>query len=907
MRTEWAYLNESERGAFRILVTFLQDRLETTEALYWALRLGPAESVKRAAILQLIDGPEGRKLSEPWRTAWRLVEEYWARPDPKHLSNTRAYDIQTRLKSGDRSGSLIAAIADCVSPMLRVTAPSDWEIKNRKIPKKPRAASQLMTIRLASSEVVDPHVMGLDEVQDLSFLHELANSLESEVTRGLDAARRFGWDGERRLYRLGELNRVYFVPANERRQGEQEPDEYNDGIAPSVKLLHFVVDRLARFRSPEALRIAERWKATASPVYVRLWAALARDSWVASAVDVSQFLKALDNHRFWDVQNFPEIAELRARRFSEFELLQQHAIATRLRKLPPRNEWPRGTPPDRLARARLYWTVREFRRIEIGGGTLPTKDEAWLKSELTQFPDLAQMSRLDDGFLGTAEARSIPPNPDSRYTDLIGDERLSALEAGLETARRGWDDDPASRASDWVRQAGNSVALISDLEGSGNGGANFPNVWERFGWLHSPASAAGDTGPRETLIEEANRVLALLDNLPEKTIREAIEGISQWMFSWESAIVKIPQGLTVWRRLWPIAVEVTNAAQPADAAPNLNIIARASDEREPMDLDTLNSPTGKLVDVFLAACPSIRRGENPFGGDGIARTMRDTVIAATGRSGLIVHHRLIEHLQYFLTADAAWTDEHLIRVLLDDSDYALNLWRALARKTQYRTVMTVIGTAMLSRATDRRLGRETRRSLVFSLIVECLHALNEQRTPAVSQIDVQQMIRALDDEVRAYAAGIVQQFIRDIAVENGPTPEDLFHRVAASFLRDVWPQERSLSTPGVSKALADLPATSGAAFSRAVDAIERFLVPFDAWSMLEYGLFGEDAGVPRISKIDDAEKAAAFLRLLGCTIGTAETAVIPYDLADALAQIEKVASDLVQQPTYRRLATAARR
>jgi hypothetical protein len=907
MRTEFAYLNESERGAFSILIAFLRDRLATAETVNWALRLGPAESVKRAAVLQLIDGPEGRRLNEPWRTAWRMIEEYWDRPDPDQLSDIRPYDLHARLKSGDRSGSLIAAIADCVSPSLRLTPLSEWEVQNRRPPKQPHTAAQLMKMRLVSGELVDPHVMGLDEVEDLPFLHELANTLESEVTRGLDTARRFGWDGERKLYRLGELNRVYFVPVNERRPGEREPDEFNDGIAPSVKLLHFVVNRLLSFRSPEASKIAERWKLTASPVYVRLWAALARDPWVASAGEVSIFLKALDNHRFWDVQNFPEIAELRARRFREFEFLEQQAIATRLRKLPPRNEWPRGTAPDRLARARLYWSVREARRIEIGGGTLPTKDEAWFKSELTQFPELVQMSRLDDGFLGTAEARSVPPNPDSRYIDLVGDDRLSALEVALATARRGWEGDAASRAADWIRQASNSVALISDFEASGNSGANFPKVWERFGWAHSPAPAASDTGPRETLMEEATRVLILLDNLPGGTLHDAIEGISQWMFSWQSNVVKLPQGLTVWRRLWPIAVEVTNAAQPPDAGSDLNIVARASDAREPMDLDTLNLPTGKLLDVFLVACPNVRRGDNPFGGDGTAHTMRDTVIAATGRSGLIVRHRLIEQLQYFLTADAAWTDEHLIRVLLDDSDCALTLWRALARKTQYREVVAVIGPAMLLRATDRRLGRETRRSLVFSLIVECLHALNEKRIPAVSYVDVQQMIRALDDEVRAYAAGTVQQFIREMAVENGPTPEDLFHRVATSFLRDVWPQERSLSTPGVSKALADLPATSGAAFSPAVDAIERFLVPFDAWSMLEYGLFGEDAGVPRISKIDDAEKAAAFLRLLGCTIGTAETAVIPYDLADALAQIEKVAPGLVQQPTYRRLATAARR
>ena len=84
--------------------------------------------------------------------------------------------------------------------------------------------------------------------------------------------------------------------------------------------------------------------------------------------------------------------------------------------------------------------------------------------------------------------------------------------------------------------------------------------------------------------------------------------------------------------------------------------------------------------------------------------MRDTVIASTGPSGLIVHHRLIEHLQYFLAADAAWAEEHLIRVLLDDNDYALDLWRALARRTQHHDVMKVIGPAVLVRATDRGWG-----------------------------------------------------------------------------------------------------------------------------------------------------------------------------------------------------------
>ena len=219
---------------------------------------------------------------------------------------------------------------------------------------------------------------------------------------------------------------------------------------------------------------------------------------------------------------------------------------------------------------------------------------------------------------------------------------------------------------------------------------------------------------------------------------------------------------------------------------------------------------------------------------------------------------------------------------------------------------------MAERATDRRLGRETRGRLAFSLVIEALHAFRESRAPAVPNPRVQQMLRTLDDEVRASAANAVQQFVRDLSTkrsedQNTPSAADLFRSAAAPFLRDVWPQERSLATPGVSRALADLPAASGEAFAEAVHAIERFLVPFECWSMLDYALYGEEGEAKKLSGIDDEAKAKALLHLLDLTIGSSEGAVIPYDLTDALDQIRSVAPHLVDTATYRRLSTAARR
>ena len=98
--------------------------------------------------------------------------------------------------------------------------------------------------------------------------------------------------------------------------------------------------------------------------------------------------------------------------------------------------------------------------------------------------------------------------------------------------------------------------------------------------------------------------------------------------------------------------------------------------------------------------------------------------------------------------------------------------------------------------------------------------------------------------------------------------------------------------------MADLPATAQEAFAEAVDVIERFLVPFECWSIIDYGLYGEKDGAPRLSSIDNHVKAAAFLRLLDLTIGTAEGSVIPYDLADALEQVRSVAPHLAENQYF---------
>ncbi|MGJ0427530.1 hypothetical protein [Methylocystis sp.] len=891
----------------------MNKRLSEPGTIDWALKLKSTQRIERIAVSDLLNSPGARVLDNPWATAWRLIEESWCCRPSEEEPTTAIYGIQKRLRAGDRSGAIVSAIVELVAPRLKVEPIDSGRWQFIKKPRRPKTFNDLLTAGLTSGNLIDLNVLELANLMEVPFLDALANALEAAVDHGLDIARRTGWNEKRSLFHMGSLDRVYYIQDSSRADQAREPDAFHHGIAPSVKLLYAVVARMAELDNRAASRHVQSWRLVGSSVHVRLWAATARNSQLAAADEMGAFLVGLDDRQFWDLQVYPEIAELRALRFGDLSPETRNAIAQRLRKGPPRDHWPKKADATKVKNARLYSAVRELKRIHAAGGHLPQDARKWMEANIAQFANLATMA-IDDGFPEGVTVYFVPAHPDARYDTLDGVRRLRALETALSTSRGGWDDDPAERANDWLQVPGNSALILNDFKSTGDGGDDFPHVWNRFGWASSPTRQPEPAEtPQRDLQIEADRVLILLAMLSEKTISNAIEGISAWLDAWRKQVVVSPSGLAVWQRVWPIAAEATDAIRQEENDANLSVSVRASEEdREPMDLDTLNTPAGKLVGVFLSACPLLTKEPTPFAAESAVRQMRDTVIRATGRSGLIARHRMIEYLPYFLHADRDWTQEHLIAPLLRGDGASLALWRAIARSTHSADVLKIIGGVMTERATDSRLGRETRQRLVFSLVVESMHAFRENREPAVPNPRIQQMLRTIDDEVRAAAANAIQQFVAELskklpAEENAPSAADLFRSAAVPFLRDVWPQERSLATPGVSGALTDLPATSGEAFAEAVESIHRFLVPFNCWSMIDYGLYGDDGGKKKLTVINDEAKAQALLRLLNLTVGSSEGDVIPYDLTDALDQIQSVAPALVEHPAFRRLSTAARR
>ena len=908
----WATLDGNDRAMFRATVAFLEKRLAESDMIEWALGLKPDRRVERMAVAELLNRPKGVALDEPWACAWRLIEESWSQVAIEDGSSTAIYDIQKRLRHGDRSGAIVSAIVNLVAPRLKVEPlrPTRWQF--RKKPRRPRTFDELLLASLTSSDLIDLSVLELAQLKETDFLSFLANALEAAVNHGLDIARRIGWDGESQAWRLGSLFRVSYTQSAPRADGEVEADADHDGIAPAVKLLHAVVARIVKLDPGAVLPVVQCWGLRPSPVHTRLWSAAALDSCLVSAEDVGAFLVRLDDRRFWGLSEFPEIAELRALRFAKLDGETQRVIAARIRKLPPRNQWPRKADAAQVKSARLYWAVRELKRIEVAGGDLPPDARSWLEGRIGQFSELAEM-KIDDGFPGARMVPDVPPGHDDQYTTLQGVARLRALEAELSSVQNIRRPGFGTHAKDWLQHPENATRLIGDLEAVEKGGDTFPKVWTVFGQAHAPEQPGKGNDPQHGLQSEVERVLRLLEKLSDETLSAAIEGISQWLESWGNQVIASPSGSRTWLRIWPIAVEATNIIWQPEEDAGLSVFPNTADgAQEPMVLDTLNNPSGKLVGVFLSACPSLSEVPAPFAARSDLRQMRDAVVDDTGRSGLIARYRMIQTLQYFQKSDHNWTKKHLIAPLFADDEASLDLWDAIARWPNYSLdVLKLIGDEMAKRATDKRIRRATRRRLVFSLVVESLHAFHDHREPAVPNPRIQQMLRSLDDEHRATAAGAIKRYLHDNSQKKANNEEtttaELFQSAVAPFLQKVWPQERSLATPGVGRIFAKLPATSRDAFADAVGALEHFLLPFDCWSMRDYGLYDKEAGKTKLSIIDDEIKASALLRLLDLTVGTLEAAVIPRDLTDALDQIRSVAGTLVDSPAFRRLSTAARR
>jgi len=881
--------------------------MEDREIFQWALSLQAHHRIERIAIQQTLEFAVS-EMSPVWWKAWSILNEAWSSGEPTEGHGVERIKIARRINAGDRSGDLVKRVVELSIPVM-VARPGRSFIQQPRVSRrwKPQRASDVIEIAIAASHPVDPAELGISAVSELGFLRELAEELDFSIKKTQSRIERV--DGDGGGWRVGTPRRVFYVGASDRPSDEHEPDEYTTGIAFAVKLLHFVVNRIAEVKCDAAKNFTDSWYLSGDSLRLRLWAAFALDGRFASAAQVAGMLKSCSEELFWSLYSSPEICQLRAMRFSEMSSADRRSILSRIKRGPPQSFWGKSSS-DEVRSAKRYRILNELRRIEIAGGAFPDNTDAWYREALKEFPELSTIVAVDGDYWTFKRATLREEMIDHKYDHLTGTKRLRALEVSLSASGTAWPSDPQWQAASWIRHDKNASLILIDLESDPTKGDSFPGVWSRFSGAHSPKRGFND--PPVIDISEGLRVLGLIKALSPKTRASAAEGLSAWMDAWCKELKDDDLFRNVWLDIWPGAADFTNDRLEDDTDP-LNTAVRGGDVDGPRDLDTLNTPSGKMVGVFLASCPSLDLVPKPFESDPLLRAMRDACLSMGGRSELISRYRLFESLEYFLRADDEWTKRVVLPPLLDDTEDSLILWRAMASRRRFDAVVQLIGNQMLSRVVDPRLGRRIRGTLAESVVLEALHAMNEGRSAHVSPAAVTQMLRATDEGVRATVAGMMSRFVEEMSSparsgekENRKSAEAIFDDAVRPFLTTVWPQEATLSSPPVARAFASLPVACGIRLPAAVETVKRFLVPFDSWSLHEYGLL--DRSPDNFAEVVTSfEKARALLELFDATISGVDGSPIPIDLGTALQAIDDRAPKLGRQPAFRRLAALARR
>ena len=875
-----------QRTSYEITFSFLRDRLRNLDNLEWATTDSALDSSIREAISVLIDNAP--TLPASWKSAWQWIRDSWS--SPHHGHSFEEYRIANRVRDGDRSESLVHSIARLVEPPLRVEMHSPF----RRALAGP-GPMRTLWIHFGEVEFVTLADLHLDKCTDPAFLLRVTHALDGQLTRTMDLLPRLSGAHPSRQASNALLLGLY---ATDRLNALRSEDRsLGSGAAPLIHLLYTLLRHLSSLDCKAARRILRTWQDEPTFLHRRLWSSLAMNEHLVTGPEVGKFLRGISQAEFWDAESYPEIADLRANRFTDLTPEDQRTIASKLRRHSPRFPGLRDLDATAFSEHCERRTFGEFRRITKAGGQLLASDLAWM------------MSRTH---IETVRERSGGRELDTRF-DLINDEDLlRALDAALgEDSRRSPEGDYDVAAA-WIGTPANWPRLIQVLEAALDGAAAYGHVWNSFALHHRPLR---DTESLDEL-DQARRVLSMLADRSLKSVNRDIFGICRWFSQWKSVAIASVDGVRMALKYWDRAVEASNRQYAQKGAGWTKAGERGTRrwDSDALETSALNNPAGELAAVLVDALPEL----DDYGpaGDALNLEIRNALVAPRGHFAPLGRWYLARRLSYLWSRDKDWTRHHVVEPMLDAQESDLSLWIGFVRESSrvpFREILEYLGPGILERASDSRLDLRVRQSLATLAVEYLLLAFWGDWEPKLSEDGTRQMLRAAEVDLLVHVIDYgLLRFLRLGPAPAGGQEERVaraarFRRSIKPVLRKVWPQERIRDRPRVGKAMAQIPAAAGSAFVDAYHTVERFLCPFRVYTIRDYG-FGP--AQPRGQVFDWMEsraEAEALLSLLDLTVGEGEEAQAPLDVDEALERIRTVSPPLAQEPAFRRLQTLQRR
>ncbi|WP_372784584.1 hypothetical protein [Phenylobacterium sp.] len=864
-----------EREIERATVAFLEGRLAEKATFDWAAGLRSQPSAERNALRNLLNYRDPQ-LEEPYRAAWSWVCEAWDEPE---WPEDARLEMTEALGHGVPPLTFVRHVVELVRPRLSFEAARDPRRKAR-----PTEVSRLVSLNLGAENLLSLQDLHLDTVDDVAFFSLLADKLESELAYGLARAARIGGSA---VYLANWIERVYAVQLPEVNGGQSDPDEFRNGFAPLVKLLHEILGKLF-ILAPDAARArVAGWLRHPDPLFQRLWAAAARVPGLASPAEVATFLRGVDGDRFWSLGHFPEIAELRAKRFAELSPDDQAAIERRLLQTPPADLFLRRLGKSERDAARRSWVRRELRRIELGGGSASKAAQAWIADFAARGEAYTELTTVTSDM---DNAYNFPWRTEAGVYD-VDDIKvlLPTLEEDL--GERGYGG-KSETAGAYLRDHAEDALEVLEP-------ARYPRVLAYLARSDAERGRSAAAGPDAL----AARLLDALVRLPSAVLAGGVDAYASWLDVWSKHFPSDHRFWATWMRLWPAAVAVSNRS-PAILGSNFDGQRKERDDR--LAMESLNSSAGHLISALFNVLPDLTLVPHPFQG-GDLRAVRDLAFTATGDVRLQVLHRFLSFLEYMRKADPEWAQVHLLGPLAQAEHQDLEIWDAIARRGLSPDSLKTVGPKLVLVARGQSLPSKTRAGLAQTVVYSVLRDMRDGDEPIIPLADAQQMLRLGGEQVRIAAARAMNGFLAFKKTD----PETQFTAGVKPFLAQVWPSDQTLRSGPLSDVLAELPAAAGAAFADAVASVAPLVVPFEAWSLHAFGFYArledEHGSRSKTPPVMNKDTAGAWLDLLDRSIGRAEGAVYPRDLALALDAISTGDKALMNDPRFLRLVALVRR
>ena len=611
--------------------------------------------------------------------------------------------------------------------------------------------------------------------------------------------------------------------------------------------------------------------------------------------------------RFWPRENSSVFARLRCWAFGEVGLVPKGERKTFLGQIADDQFWHSGNQRDLLTSLKAVWE------------DLSDAERSVLESRLVIGP--ARPGWIEDEEDAT-EWQAIKSLSYIEYLRLESCEfgfDYDAVTSELRSRAPGWKDSYAATAADETGSRGGIVTTITEYDAL----LNIPTK-------EIVARAEEVSGRRDDFLKESDPFLGLARERPAKAIaalRQATADTERLSKYWrtffshdvrkndsprlsrlilgrlsdigDELFVRILYSVTWWLRETAAFHTLTHPScfDPVvdriiallEKDPELN---RSSIVRSSTGVDwsgnALNSAPGHLADALMA---DDRRGNaerRGFPEDWSNRVRR--MLSLPGDGGALTIAALARNLSYIHYHDASLA-EHMIALALerDSSDIEAAFWSGFQHgKIPTDSLYRLMKPHMLEYATrsDRQISGY-RDALSAYLLGGWRSQMPEDEKPLVTDSELSAVILNGADEFRSSILHYLADWTQAELSKDKPTK---FLEHVPDFFTDVWPRQRRVRTPAVSRAIKELLTTNATLMDMFFDSALPHLVPLNQHVHLYFR--DEDQLVE--------QRPRQLLKVIAAILPT-DITLWPYGLTQLLDRLVEADGSLIDDLGFQRI------